>query len=195
VGENSKISPWPLIKAQHKTYVNATNNRPRAVDYLLFDGTPCVVLAVCLSTGVKLSTGASSALLTASLLLSALLFGVMLQVSQRAIDWADDPAPASRETTEHTLFLREIGTNAAYASLVCVVASIAFVVSTMTSGLALEISSAVGLALGAHLFLVLLMVMKRLFMLTNERLNQVVSGEAHDKVFPHRRRAAGGGRR
>ena len=178
-----KISPWRLIRAQHETYVSARNNKARLRDYLLFDGTPLAVGGLCAWRSVKLSSAASGALLTASLLLSALLFGVMLQITQRAVDWAHDPPAQGKETTEHALFLRELAANAGYASLVCVAASIAFVVATTTGHIKLVIASAVGLALGEHLILVLLMVMKRVFALTEERLNRVRTGAAEQKCL------------
>jgi hypothetical protein len=195
-----KISPWRIVRAQHETYVDARNDRPRIQDYLIFDVTPLAVAAISIWRSVKLSPAASGALLTAALLLSALLFGVMLQISQRAADWADNPPAPSKQTTDHARFLREIAANAAYSSLVCVAAAIAFVVATATGHLMLEISSAVGLALGTNLLLTLLMVIKRVFAVTEERLMRVRTGSAdptgtaNPRVVRHERRSVGGRR-
>src|SRR5690349_7455092 len=98
---NLKANPWSIISAQHRTYVDAATDRARWQDYLLFDGSPLVVAALSIAFHLKLSVGASAGLLSASALLSALLFGVMLQVAERAMDWADDPPEPGRETTEH----------------------------------------------------------------------------------------------
>ena len=187
-----KISPWPIVRAQHETYVDARTGRPRVRDYALFDGSPLVVAGICIWQHVKLNPVAGGALLTASGLLSALLFGVMLQVSERALELGDDPPTPSRDTTEHVMFLRELAATAGYASLVCVAAAIAYVVATTSSHLKLEVATAIGLALGAHLVFVLLMVMKRVFALIENRLMRVRTG-ADQRVVPHQRRRVGNG--
>jgi hypothetical protein len=190
VSQNLKISPWPLIRAQHRTYVDARNGKARGRDYLLFDGVPLVVGGLAAYLDLKLTTAASGALLAASGILAALLFGVMLQISQRAVDWADDPPEPGKETTEHADFLRQLATNAGYASLVCVFAAIAYVCATISGHEKREIASAVGVGLGVHMALVLLMVMKRVFALTEERLIRVETG-SHRTVVPHQRRRSG----
>lgn len=188
-----KISPWPLIRAHHHTYVDVRTKRPLVRDYVLLDAVPLGLGAVAAVLDLKLTTAASGALLAASGLLAALLFGVMLQISQRAIDWADKPPDPSKDTTEHAIFLREIAANAGYASLVCIAAAISYVFATISTHERREIASAIGIGLGAHLVLVLMMVMKRVFALTEERLTQVHTG-AHRAAASPRRRAAGRGR-
>ena len=200
----AKISPWFIVRAQHETYVDDRTGRPRWQDYVVFYGLPVLALGVCLWRQVELSLAASGALLAASGLLSALLFGVMLQVSDRAMSWADDAPQPSAETSNHAAFLRELAANAGYASLVSIAAAIAYVVSAMSApeptetdkaasgGTVLEAATAVGLALGVHLVLVLLMVMKRVFALTEERLTTARTG-GDKTVLQHRRRSASGG--
>jgi hypothetical protein len=185
-----KANPWFIIRAHHRTYVDAATNRPRWQDYVAFDLSPLIVAGASIALHLKLSVGASAGLLSASALLSALLFGVMLQVAERAMDWADDPPEPGVETAEHVRFLRELGANAGYAALTCIVAAGAFVVAATTAHRKLEIATAVGLALGWHLALVLMMVIKRVFALTENRLNRVQTG-AGRTVVPHRRQAPG----
>jgi hypothetical protein len=183
-----KANPWAIIRAHHATYINARTGRPRWQDYVVFDLSPLLVAFGCVKLHLKLSLGASTGLLTASALLGALLFGVMLQISDRALSWADNPPEPGPDTTEHVGFLRELAANAGYASLVCIVAAGAYVVAATTSHLKLEVATAVGLALGWHLVLVLMMVMKRVFALTESRLIRVEAGVDRN-VVPHRRRA------
>ena len=181
-----KASPWLLIKAHYRTYVDARTGRIRWQDHLVFEGTVAVVIGICIWRDIHIGGVTAGALLTASALLSALLFGVMLQISARAMDWADtDPEP-SRETTEHAVYLRELAANAGYSSLVCVAASLVYVVALTSHGRLLKAASVVGLGLGAHLVLVLLMVMKRVYALTEERLRLAHTGTA--------RRTSGRGR-
>jgi len=54
--------------------------------------------------------------------------------------------------------------------------AIIFVIAATASKQLLEAASGIGLALGAHLVLVLLMVMKRVFALTQERLVRARTG-------------------
>jgi hypothetical protein len=180
-----KSSPRSLIAAHYASYVNANTGRIRLQDHLQFEGIPVVVAVGCYLLDVKLSKQAGSGLLTVAGLLSAFLFGVMLQISQRAMDWADQGPTPSRETTEHATFLKEIAANAGYAALVSMVAAGVFVIATVTTKTPLRISSAVGLALGAHMVLVLLMVMKRVFALTEDRLTRATTGS---NVTPMSRR-------
>lgn len=186
----AKINPWNIIRAQHETYVDVNSGRGRVRDYILFDGLPILVFAFCLWRDVRLSAGASNALLTASGLLAALLFGVMLQISDRAMGWADSSPEPSKATTDHARFLRELAANSGYASLVCIAAAIAYVIASTTGHAKLEVASAFGLALGSHVALVLLMVMKRVFALTEERLTRARTG-ADRTVVPHKRRKTG----
>jgi hypothetical protein len=191
-----KASPWPLLRAQHSTYVDARTGRGRPLDYLVFYGLPAGVAGVSIWRHVHLSPAASAALLATLGLLAGLLFGVMLQISDRAMSWTDNPPERGEETTQHVTFLRELAANSGYASLVCLAAAAAFAVATTTAHLKLEIASAVGLALGTHLVLVLLMVMKRVYLLTLGRLDQVqtMGPKAGENVVPHQWRKASGER-
>jgi hypothetical protein len=171
-----KASPWLLIKAHYGTYVDARTGRIRWQDHAAFGGIPIAIAAVAVWRDVHLGGVTAGALLTASALLSALLFDVMLQISQRAMDWADsDPEPGI-ETTEHATYLRELSANAGYSSLVCIAAALDYVVALTSQSRLLEATSVIGLALGAHLIMVLLMVMKRVYALTEERLRRAHTG-------------------
>jgi hypothetical protein len=142
-----------------------------------------MVLGVCIWQDVHLGATTATALLTATSLLSALLFGVMLQISGRAMDWADSKPEPGKSTSDHAQYLEELAANAGYASLVCIVDAIVFVVAATASKRLLEAASGIGLALGAHLVLVLLMVMKRVFALTQERLIKARTGaERREKI-------------
>jgi hypothetical protein len=173
---NLKANPWNLVRAHWRTYVDVRTGRIRWQDHALFEGLPIAVLAVCLWRDVHLGVATATALLTVSGLLSALLFGVMLQISGRAMDWADSKPEPSASTSSHAIYLGELAANSGYASLICIVAAIDYVIAATSSRQILEASSGIGLALGAHLVLVLLMVMKRVFALTAERLNRARTG-------------------
>jgi hypothetical protein len=171
-----KANPRNIVRAQRRTYVDARTGRSRWQDYATFEGVPLVVFALCVAFDVKLNSAASAGLLTVSGLLSVFLFGVVVQLSARAMDLADMRPERGPATSEHAINLEELAANAAYASLVCISAAVVFVVASIGTHWVLRISSALGLALGAHLVLVLLMVMKRVFALTQERLRRARTG-------------------
>jgi hypothetical protein len=190
-GQAMKSSPRQIIKAHYETYVDASTEKVRWQDHATFEGVPVLVFGLCLSLGVELSGGASTALLTVSGLLSAFLFGVMLQVSQRAMEWAAEGPTPSHDTSAHAIFLREIAANAGYAALVSIVTAMVFVVANVTTKTPLLISSAIGLALGVHMVMVLLMVMNRVFAVTENRLTRARTGSSKGNVTQiERRRSA-----
>jgi hypothetical protein len=172
---NFKADPRSIIRAHRRTYVNA-EGAPRWQDRLTFEGLPFVVLATCVICDVRLSTGASVGLLTVSGVMSVFLFTVVIQLWARAMDFAVERPEPGPVTSAEATSLEELTANAGYASFVCVLATVIFVITSISSGWALRISSAVGLGVGTHLVLVLMMVMKRIFLQTQERLGRARTG-------------------
>lgn len=165
-----KADPRPIIWAHHRTYVNVNTGRARWQDFALLDGLPLGITDLLIWKNVRLSAIASVGLLTVAGLLSAFLFGLMLQVADRATTWADSAPERGPATSDHATYLAELAANAGYAALVSIVASVAFVVASTSHGWLLRVTAALGLGLGSHLVLTLLMVMKRVFNLTLQRL-------------------------
>lgn len=165
-----KASPRSLIQAHYATLVDARTGKSRLQDHAVFEILPILAFVAGWILGVSLSTPASAALLTVLGLLGAFLFGVMLQISERALFWADAEPEPGPDTSRQAIFLEEIAANAGYAALISICAAAVFVVTSMTGDTALVIFSAFGLALAVHLVLVLLMVMVRVFALTQQRL-------------------------
>jgi hypothetical protein len=184
MGGTGKANPWTIVQAHYGTYVDARDGRRSWRDWTTLAVLPAAVLVGCLAGNVALKPTASAGLLTVCGLLSAFLFGVITQVSQRAMDYADSRPSPSRETSSHAADLEELAANAGYASLVCIGAAVIFVVASIGSGLVLRISTAVGLALGAHMIMVIFMVMKREFTITQERLNRARSGAGRPERSP-----------
>jgi hypothetical protein len=171
-----KADPSRLVRAHYRTLVDARTGRPLVKDYLTFAALPIGVGVYCRVQAVHLPTAASAGLLTVSGLVSAFLFSAMLQVSQRAMDWTDTNPEPSAQVSRHAIFLRELAANAGYASLVSVIAAGFFVVTAVTSKTVHLWLAAVGLALIVHLATVLLLVMQRVFALTEERLKVARTG-------------------
>ena len=173
---DSKPDPRKIIRAHRRTYIDVRTGKTRWQDYLLLDGVPLAVLAGCGSFGVTLGSTTSVGLLTVSGLLSVFLFGVVVQVAARAMELADQHPEPGPDTSAHAIYLAELAANAAYASLVCIAAAVVFVIASIGSHWVVRISSALGLALGTQLVMVLMMVLKRVFDLTVERLNRARTG-------------------
>jgi hypothetical protein len=187
-----KASPARLVRAHYKTYVNANNGKQLWRDHVFFEGLPLAVLVACWTIGVTLPAGASVGLLTVAGLLSAFLFGVTLQISERAMDWADAKPEKGHDTSEHAIFLGEIAANAGYASLVSIATAAVFVAASVTVHTDPEVLTAVGLALATHLALVLLMVLTRVFALTQDRLTRArTQGSATVSQLPQKRSNTG----
>jgi hypothetical protein len=171
-----KADPRQIVRAHRRTYVNARTGRPRWQDRLAFEGTPIAVLALCLIFHVVLPAAASVGLLTVLGILGVLLFGLVVQLSAAALDLADSQPEPGPATSAHATYLEELAANASYASLTCILAAVVFVVASIGTHWVLRVSSALGLAISVHLLLVLMMVMKRVFALTQERLRRARTG-------------------
>jgi hypothetical protein len=176
VNHQGKADLWGVISAHRKSLRDASTGSRRLQDSLFFEGVPVAAAGACILANVRLATGTSVGLLTTAGLLSAFLFGLMVQVLDRAATWAESNPEPGPETSWHARYLEELAANAGYASLISVVEAIVLVVASTTRGWPLRAFSGVGVGLGCHLSLTLLMVMKRVFSLTQERLRVARTG-------------------
>ena len=191
---DSKIDIRNVIRAHRQTYVDASSGDRRVPDFLLIDGVPILVFVGCLALDIRLDRPTAIALLTVTGLLSALLFGVMLQVADRSMSWAEGNPEPGPITSARAIFLRELAANAGYAAFVCILAAVTYLACSIRSEWAtrldwpIRLASAFGIALGVHLILVILIVMKRVFAVTESELNRARTGA--DRSFTSRRRAS-----
>jgi hypothetical protein len=176
-----KFSPLDIIRAHRKTYSDARDGTVLQSDVAVFELAPLLLIDACLLLKTQLSGAASGALLVVSGLLGALLFGAMLQASQRALDWADTHPVPSGQTSSHALFVGQLAANSGYASLVCIAAAICYFFATIANGPWLIVASAFSIGITAHLILVLLMVMRRVYALTEERLITARTGADRER--------------
>jgi hypothetical protein len=172
-----KANPFTFVRAQLNTYVDDSTGAERWQDHLLFHGLPLATFAVLGWLEVSIPAVAAVGILTVAGFLSAFLFGAMLQVSQRALDWLEQKPKPSEDTTEHAEYLRQLAGNTGYASLVSIMTAGAFVVASAAKNPDLKaLSAEIGFGLVVHLTLVLLMVMNRVLALTENRLIQAETG-------------------
>jgi hypothetical protein len=171
-----KASLRAIVRAHRKTYVSGRTGRPRRRDHLTFEIVPLVVAAACGWVRLKLPTAASGGLIAVAAFLSVFLFTVVVALWSRAGDLADKAPKPSAEVTRQSRDLEDLAANSAYASMICILAAGVFVVAAVSNRWVLIASSAAGLGLGAHLFLVLFMVMKRVFIQTQASLLRASTG-------------------
>jgi hypothetical protein len=189
-----KANPWKLVQAHYRTLRDYRTAEKRWRDYALFLGVPALVFVGCMLLGATLPKGASTALLTTAGVLTAFFFGVMLQVAQRGMEWADQHPEPGAETTWQTKFLQEIAANAGYASLVSIVTAAVFVGALIaTANWLLVLLSSLGLALAAHLAIMVAMVLTRIYALTTDRLTEAeVGGPTGSVTHLHDRKSNSG---
>lgn len=184
-----KANPAPIIAAHFASLSEGAGGPARRRDYALFLAAPLAAAGLCYWRELTFSNAAGQSLLTLSGLLGALLFGALLLVSERAMNWADSNPPRGSRTSEQALYLSRLSANAAYASLACIAAAGAFLWVSLADGEALRIASALGVALGLQMVLVLLLVIRRVFLFTQARITDARVGGS--SAHPSRRRGAG----
>jgi hypothetical protein len=190
VPSDVKADPSPILKAHWQSLRHANTGRPYWPDYALFFGPSAAVLALALIQDFNLTDAAGAALLTISGLLSAFLFGATLQIYEHAYTLEHaGREPGEALSTQATNIL-ELAANAAYAALVCILAAVAFAVTSLTGGEMSEVATAVGLALTMHYALILVMVMRRLFLRTQVSLERARTGADVPRERRRRRPAA-----
>ncbi len=175
-----KAAPTALVRAHLHTLSDARDGKLMRSDLTIFFGVPALVGFACFwPLGVNMSPTAAAGLLTVTGLFGAFLFAVMLQVSERAMTWADSQPRLGKATNDHTIFLGELAANAGYASLAATATSAVFVVASITTGAPNTVAASVGLALGLHSVLTLFMVVKRVYTLTMDRLTRARTGAGY----------------
>jgi hypothetical protein len=184
-----KADPRELVRAHYGTLVDNRTGRTRPLDHLAFEGLPLAVGLACFFFGVQVPATVSAGLVTVAGLLSAFFFQALLQISQRALEWAHEAPEPSPDTSREAKFLDQNAANSGYASIVCILTAAVFVVAGVANGIWLTVFSAIGLTLGVHLVLVLLLVLVRVFALTDERLKDTRTGHAAEVAHLPKRKA------
>lgn len=188
-----KANPRPLVLAHLRSLVDDRNGKRHWPDYAIFYGLPLLVFVLGVVFGLSLSKEVSGALLTVTGLLGAFFFGAMLNVTQRALEWAEEKPGQGPSTSWQAEFMTQIAANAGYASLVSITAACLFVVAMIAEGTVLTVASALGLAVAVHMVLLLLMIMVWMFKITSRKLVDVKTGTDATVTDLSKRRAGSNG--
>lgn len=187
-GSEGKASPRPVIVAHIKTLSNANTGNVRATDHFLMFGVPLVATIVVAVTTTTFDGSLLTGLVTVTGLAGAFFFGLMVQHLQAIMSWADsDPEPGT-ETSRHAKLLAELAANAAYASLLAFTASVLLVFAAVADSDAVKRSASALVAFVlTHFVLTVLMVIRRVFLLSIERINDVRTGARRSRSSSSRR--------
>lgn len=165
-----------IFDAHWMSYKGVRTGRWKRRDVFLVVALPLVSSLVVVVFNIHIDEPVAVGLLTVLGLMSALLFGVMIQVAQRAQEWAESQPTPVRRTSLYGEFLRELMGNAGWASLVSLAASVFYVCVVASAGLLLRAASAVAVPLSVYLVLLLFKVMVSVFQLTDERIRAATTG-------------------
>lgn len=179
---DSKINPAPIVAGFIRTLVD-DEGKPSRRDQLEQYVLPLLCGLLAGINHVRLSEAIAIAILTLASIFAAFLFQLTIQLLDRAATWADQRPPPGPSTSEHADLLEELSANAGYASMVSGITGVAALVSTVPMNRWLEVAvSTATIVLLAHLGTALLLVIRRVFLLTKSRLNAArVSGVTHRK--------------
>ena len=172
---DSKLSPAAVIHAHHATLVDARTGKRRTRDlYELW--LPAAALGgLTLWRVDDFPDAAAGGLFGGLALLAAFMFSLCVQMLERADELAASTSPGP-DTTRRARRSRFLAANGAYSSMVAAVASALLVGELFTDGLLGRVLGAAGVGLAVHFFLVLVMVVSRVFIFTTDRLDSARTG-------------------
>jgi hypothetical protein len=180
-----KFVPTRLVKAHYGTFVDARTETVHLPDFVVALVPPLLAGAGVIIAGLNVNETVSGGVLTASGLFAAFLFGAMLQVSARAVEWVDRKPKRGPQTTQTATNLEELAANAGYASLMAVLAAVFFLVCSATKGQETinTVALAFGVAIGLHMIIMLVMVMNRVFLMTQSQLIEARTGGGSGEIM------------
>lgn len=172
----SKLSPAAIIHAHHATLTDVRTGELRRRDlYELW--VPAIILGAFTVARIDdFPDAAAGGLFGGLALLAAFMFSLCVQLLERADELAASGSGPGPATTRRARRSRYLAANGAYAALVAALASATLVGELFVDGLAGRVLGGIGVTLATHFFLVLLMVVTRVFAFTTDRLDSARSG-------------------
>ncbi len=165
-----------IIRNHYRTYADVRTGVPLWREYSVSVVFPLAVLGICLATHVGLVGVVAVGLFVVSGIFGVSMFAAMVQMARRSTDWANSSPVPSKDTSFYATYLLELVASMGYAALVFILASAVFVVASTSSGWIGTVASSIGIAVGVHAVLVLLVIIKRLFAITQAQLNRARTG-------------------
>ena len=182
VQSKSKINPIPIVSGFLRTLVE-DDGRRNLRDYVEQYVVAFIGGAVVVWQEVDLPGQVKAGALAISALFAAFLFQLTIQLLERSASWVDNAPEPGAETTQHAKLLEELSANSAYAALVSALVSSASLVSIVANtGWSGRIIGGLLVASFIHLSAAMLLVLRRVFLLTQERLNTARTGVGRHPV-------------
>lgn len=175
----SKVNPWPIVRAHLQTLVNQPDGRISARDLVVLYGPPVASAGVVAWFDVRFAGNLAVGLLTVAGLAGAFLFQLAVQLVESSSAWADTGPRRNPRTSRQARLFRELMANASYASLVALTAAVALAVVAATKDPLLQrVSTIMAAGLLVHLGLTLTMVLRRVFLFAVDRVDAARTGAA-----------------
>lgn len=168
-----KVNPRPIVVAHLATLVDATTEKVRFTDYVVLYALPIGVAAVAAwrVSDLKIGEGLAAALLAVAGLFGAFLFQLSIQLMNQAATWADTQPTPSSTTSRYANLMGGLAANTAYACLVSIISAAVLIAAAVSvDGVGETAIVAVAIGLLVHLGLTLLMILRRVFLLSQMRL-------------------------
>lgn len=176
---DSKISPEPIVTSHFKTLIDNRTGAQRVQDLAEQVGVPGSLGVVAGLTQIRFTSVTAGAILTVTGVFAAFLFQLSIQLLDRASSWLDARPKPSPSTSRHALLLGELSSNAAYAALVAAATTGLTLALTISSfGWQTRLATAATVAALAHLAMTMLLVLRRVFLLTRARLTDIRTGSS-----------------
>lgn len=176
--DDSKLDPRPVIQGHWASLVHGDSS-PSVRDLIEQYAVPGAIGLAAYFIGIEVGEGLGAALLTISGIFAAFMFQLTIQLLDRAAAWAETHPVPGPSTSKHAILLEELSANAGYAALICVLAAAMTVVCIIAKpGLGERVAAAVLMMLLAHLATTLLLVGRRVFLLTRARLLDTRTGSS-----------------
>jgi hypothetical protein len=177
---SGKVSPLPIIEGHYRTLVDARTGRVHKTDYFVQAGIPVVVgaLAVWRIDDLHIGVALAGALAALAGLMGAFLFQLSIQLLTQIAQWADSAPDHGVATSRYGVLLEELSANTAYACVIAIVCAACLVGSAVAeAGWPERLLAGLSIGLLGHLALTLLMVLRRVFLLSQEK---ALAGRASD---------------
>lgn len=177
----SKFSPLAIVRDHYATYYSYRTKRTSRGDYLGSILVPLAVMVLASAFGFSPSNTTSLLLgiaMATTIVLTALVSTVFVPNTLAAIDRRFGRGP---ERSQRCILLKELLANVSYTGLTAIGSIIIIFIAASSSGITKSYSSDIAIALSVHTLMILMMVFKRHYLMTQSSIVTVMTGGASDE--------------
>ena len=180
-GQPSKIGPAPYVSTHLHALAGPTGGlRPR--DIVEQFAVPVAAGLGVFAYGVEVEPLIGTALIMLASLLGAFMFQLAVQLLDRAAAWAESSPDPGRATSNRADLMQALCAHAAYSAMVAVLAAgVALAASVARAGTAEHALAGATATTYLHLAATLLLVTRRVFLLSRTQLNAARTGAGRSR--------------